>query len=231
MRKKNGKKRNGRRKQKRIKKTNNGQGRTECLAEVVQAIKNYKKAQSQYRQGNRISSWKTNMDKKKDKAADQFKNASDALDSATGGGMSCNGGSPDSDAAEAQAVLKNCSTTAAMKCDSAAITNLDTSKLETCKTDTKSYMEAFDDCVRTATCACFTSLPAFDKNMCDMFSTYESAKTSKTMCNSPSEKGSFGECSKKQKEAGHLVGKCKKSCDSPVMTTMMPRLNARRKFI
>ena len=77
------------------------------------------------------------------------------------------------------------------------------------------------DCVRTATCACFTGLPAFDKTMCDMSSTYESAKTSKTMCNSPSEKGSFGECSKKQKEAGHLVGKCKKSCDSPVTTTMV----------
>ena len=77
------------------------------------------------------------------------------------------------------------------------------------------------ECVRTATCACFTGLPAFDKNMCDMSSTYESAKTSKTMCNSPSEKGSFGECSKKQKEAGHLVGKCKKSCDSPVTTTMV----------
>ena len=135
---------NGRRKQKRTKKMKSGQGRTECLAEVVQAIKNYKKAQSQYRQGNRIISWKTNMDKKKEKAADQFKNASDALDSATGGGMSCNGGSPDSEAAEAQAVLKNCSTTAAMKCDSAAITNLDSSKLETCKTQTKSYMEAFD---------------------------------------------------------------------------------------
>jgi len=206
-------------------------GRAECLAEVVQAIKNYKKAQSQYRQGNRISSWMKNMDKKKEKAADQFQNSSDALDSATGGGLSCNGGAPDSDAAEAAAVLKNCSTTAAMKCDSTAITNLNSSKLETCKTETKNYVDAFDACVRTGTCDCFTGLATFDKAMCDMETTYNSAKASKTMCNSPSEKGSFGECSKKQKEAGHLVGKCKKSCDSPVMTTMMPRLNARRKFI
>jgi len=236
-RKKTGKKKpkkTGKKKQRRAKVRKAGKGRqggrAECLAEVVQAIKNYKKAQSQYRQGNRISSWTKNMDKKKEKAADQFQNSSEALDSATGGGLSCNGGGPDSDAAEAVGVLKNCSTTAAMKCDSTVITNLSSSKLETCKTETKNYMDAFDECVRTATCGCFTALPAFDKDMCDMGTTYDSAKASKTMCNSPSEKGSFGECSKKQKEAGHLVGKCKKSCDSPVMTTMVSRLNARRKF-
>merc|ERR1711936_483426 len=229
------KRKQGRRKKQRRTRMRNGgkgrqNGRAECLAEVVQAIKNYKKAQSQYRQGNRISSWVQNMDKKKEKAADQFQNSSDALDSATGGGLSCGGGDPDSDAAEAVGVLKNCSTTAAMKCDSTVITNLNSSKLETCKTETKNYMDAFDECVRTGTCDCFIGLPAFDKDMCDMGTTYDSAKTSKTMCNSPSEKGSFGECSKKQKEAGHLVGKCKKSCDSPVMTTMVSRLNARRRF-
>jgi len=220
-----------RRRQKKNGKQTRMDGRAECLADVVQAIKNYKKAQSQYRQGNRISSWMKNMDKKKEKAADQFKNASDALESATGGGMSCNGGDPDTDAAEAQAVLKNCSTTAAMKCDSTAITGLNSSKLDSCKNATKTFVTAFDACVTTATCECFTGLPAFDKTMCDLSSTYDSAKTSKTSCNSPSEKGSFGECSKKQKEAGHLVGKCKKSCDSPMMTTMMSRLNARRKFV
>jgi len=206
-------------------------GRTECLAEVVQAIRNYKKAQSQYRQGNRISSWVKNMDKKKEKAVDQFQNSSEALDSATGGGLSCGGGDPDTEAAEAVGVLKNCSTTAAMKCNSTGITNLNSSKLETCKTVNKNYVEAFDVCVKTPTCGCFTGLPAFDKDMCDMETTYNSAKTSKTMCNSPSEKGSFGECSQKQKSAGYLVGKCKKSCDTPVMTTMMSRLNARRKFV
>ena len=141
-------KKTGRKKQRRSKKRKVGKGRqdgrADCLAEVVQAIKNYKKAQSQYRQGNRISSWTKNMDKKKEKAADQFQNSSEALDSATGGGLSCNGGDPDSDAAEAVGVLKNCSTTAAMKCDSTVITNLNSSKLETCKTETKSYMDAFD---------------------------------------------------------------------------------------
>jgi len=205
-------------------------GRAECLAEVVQAIKNYKKAQSQYRQGNRISSWVKNMDKKKEKAADQFKNSSEALDSATGGGLSCGGGDPDSDAAEAVAVLKNCSISASAKCDSTVITSINSSKLDTCKTETKKYVDAFDACIKTATCGCFTGLPAFDKDMCAMDTTYDSAKASKTMCNSPTEKGSFGECSQKQKSSGYLVGKCKKSCDTPVMTTMMSRLNARRKF-
>jgi len=226
-----------RKKQRRTRKgkeRNGGARRQDCLAEVVQAIKNYKKAQSQYRQGNRISSWMKNMDKKKEKAVDQFQDSADALDSATGGGLSCGGGDPDTDAAEAVAVLKNCSTSAAMKCDSTVITNLNSSKLDACKTETKKYVDAFDACIKTATCDCFTGLPAFDKDMCDMGTTYDSAKASKTMCNSPTEKGSFGECSQKQKSSGYLVGKCKKSCDSsssnPVMTTMMSRLNARRKF-
>ena len=91
--------------QKRQKLRQNGR-QTDCLADAAQAMKNYKKAQTQYRQGNRIKGWMENMDKKKGKAADQFKNASDALESATGGGMSCNGAAPDADATEAQAILK-----------------------------------------------------------------------------------------------------------------------------
>ena len=141
-------KQNSRKKQRRTRKKKGSNarqgGRAECLAEVVQAIKNYKKAQSQYRQGNRISSWMKNMDKKKEKAVDQFQDSADALDSATGGGLSCGGGDPDTDAAEAVAVLKNCSTSAAMKCDSTVITNLNSSKLDACKTETKKYVDAFD---------------------------------------------------------------------------------------
>merc|ERR1711997_1107822 len=228
MRKKNGKKRNGRRKQKRIKKTNNGQGRTECLAEVVQAIKNYKKAQSQYRQGNRISSWMKNMDKKKEKAADQFKNASDALESATGGGMSCNGGDPDTEATEAQAILKNCSMTAAEKCDSSKITDLNSTKIAECKTATNNYVNLCDECIKQGTCDCFTALPTFDKDMCNMTTTYASAKASKLSCNSPKEAGSFGACSKKQKMSGELVGKCTQTCDTPMTTTKMMRLRKER---
>lgn len=206
--------------QKRQKLRQNGR-QTDCLADAAQAMKNYKKAQTQYRQGNRIKGWMENMDKKKGKAADQFKNASDALESATGGGMSCNGAAPDADATEAQAILKNCSMSAAEKCDSTKITGINSSKIEECKTTNKNYMMAFDECLKAPACDCFTALPAFDKDMCDMTSTYESAKTSKTSCNSPSEPGSFGECSKKQKMAGELVGKCTQTCDTPVMTTKM----------
>ena len=117
---------------------------TDCLADVVLAVKNYKKAQTQLRQGNRIKSWKKNMDSKKGKAADQFKNASDAMESATGGGKSCNGGAADSEATSAQAILKNCSVTAAMKCDAAMITGYNSTKIETCATTTKDYVKAFD---------------------------------------------------------------------------------------
>jgi len=206
--------------QKRQKLRQNGR-QTDCLADVVQAMKNYKKAQTQYRQGNRIKGWMENMDKKKGKAADQFKNTSDALESATGGGMSCKGAEPDADATEAQAILKNCSMSAAEKCDSTKITGINSTKIEECKTANKNYMTEFDTCLKTSTCDCFKALPAFDKDMCDMTATYDSAKASKTSCNSPSEPGSFGECSKKQKLAGELVGKCTQTCDTPVMTTKM----------
>ena len=117
---------------------------TDCLADVVLAVKNYKKAQTQLRQGNRIKSWKKNMDSKKGKAADQFKNASDAMETATGGGKSCNGGAADSEATSAQAILKNCSVTAAMKCDAAMITGYNSTKIEACATTTKDYVKAFD---------------------------------------------------------------------------------------
>ena len=70
------------------------------------------------------------------------------------------------------------------------------------------YFLIIQACIKDGTCACFTALPAFDKDMCNMTTTYDSAKTSKTGCNSPKEAGSFGECSKNQKMAGQFVGKC-----------------------
>jgi len=205
-----------------------GARQTDCLADVVQAIKNYKKAQTQYRQANRIKGWMENMDNKKVKAADQFKNASDALEAATGGGMSCNGGEPDTEATEAQAILKNCSMTAAEKCDSGKITDLNSTKIAECKTATNNYVALFDECIKTGTCDCFTGLPTFDKDMCNMTSTYASAKASKLSCNSPKEAGSFGACSKKQKMSGELVGKCAQTCDTPMTTTKMMRLRKER---
>lgn len=228
MTKKAGKKRHRGRHQRKQQARSQGARQTDCLADVVQAIKNYKKAQTQYRQANRIMGWMENMDNKKGKAADQFKNASDALEAATGGGMSCNGGDPDTEATEAQAILKNCSMTAAEKCDSSKITDLNSTKIAECKTATNNYVNLCDECIKQGTCDCFTALPTFDKDMCNMTTTYASAKASKLSCNSPKEAGSFGACSKKQKMSGELVGKCTQTCDTPMTTTKMMRIRKER---
>merc|ERR1712117_789003 len=109
--KKVGKGRNNRRNNKKnggkIKKSGRQSG--DCLADVVTAIKGHRSAGNQKRMAMRISAWKKNMGKKKDKAATQFGDAADSLDAATGGGQSCGSGKPDSDTTDALAKLKNCS--------------------------------------------------------------------------------------------------------------------------
>merc|ERR1712045_871254 len=89
--KKVGKGRNNRRNNKKKggnrKMNKSGRQSTECLADVVTAIKGYRSAGNQKRMAMRISAWKKNMGKKKDKAATQFGDAADSLDAATGGGQ------------------------------------------------------------------------------------------------------------------------------------------------
>merc|ERR1712227_447532 len=78
----NNKKRGGKNNKRKMKKAKSGNGRqsAECLADVVTAIKGYRSAGNQKRMAMRISAWKKNMGKKKDKAATQFGDAADSLD-------------------------------------------------------------------------------------------------------------------------------------------------------
>ena len=135
------------RKNKKINKKNAGNKRmsgrqsAECLADVVTAIKGYRSAGNQKRMAMRISAWKKNMGKKKDKAATQFGDAADSLDAATGGGQSCGSGKPDSDTTDALAKLKNCSKTAAALCDNAQVND---TGADDCKAKFEAYLTAFD---------------------------------------------------------------------------------------
>merc|ERR1712137_1281123 len=115
---------------------------TDCLADVVTAIKGYRSARNQKRMAMRIVAWKKNMGKKKDKAATQFEDAATSLDSATGGGKTCGSGAPDSD-------------TAAALCDDSTVND---TGADGCKTKFEAYITAFDDCVKTPTGDCFKSL-------------------------------------------------------------------------
>ena len=135
------------RKNKKINKKNAGNKRisgrqsAECLADVVTAIKGYRSAGNQKRMAMRISAWKKNMGKKKDKAATQFGDAADSLDAATGGGKACGNGKPDSDTTDALAKLKNCSKSAAALCDNAQVND---TGADDCKAKFEAYLTAFD---------------------------------------------------------------------------------------
>ena len=132
------------------------QNSTDCLSDVIQTIKDYKKAANHLRMAKRVSSWTEQMGKKKTKAASSFQDGLDALDSATGGGASCNGGAADANATEALNTLKNCSKTAAALCDSAT---LNTSNVDSCKTSLQAQIDAFDVSSLIAFISLFPSFP------------------------------------------------------------------------
>ena len=114
---------------------------TDCLADVVTAIKGYRNAGNQRRMANRIVTWKKGIAKKKDKAATQFEDAAESLDAATGGGKTCGSVALDSDTSAALAKLKSCSKTAAALCDDSTINDIGA---DGCKTKFEAYITAFD---------------------------------------------------------------------------------------
>ena len=148
--KKNARKSGGKKKQSNKKRGNKRRGpaarqSTDCLADVVTAIRGYRSAGNQKRMAMRIKAWKKNMGKKKDKAATQFGDAADSLDAATGGGQSCGSGKPDSDTTDALAKLKNCSVTAAALCDDSTVND---TGADACATKFEEYITAFDVSLR-----------------------------------------------------------------------------------
>ena len=105
-----------------------------CFDDVVQSIKEYKKAANHLRMAKRVSSWTETMAKKKAKAATVFQETLEALNS------SCVD-SEDTATLAALATLSNCSASAAAACDS---TSLNTSSLESCTTTLMTQIDAFD---------------------------------------------------------------------------------------
>ena len=150
-RKKIGKRKRAKRKMKKIekrkskrrnvrknKKNDQKQGRKRqsgrCFDDVVQSMKEYKKATNHLRMAKRVSSWTDTMAKKKAKAATVFQETLEALNS------SCVD-SEDVATTAALATLTNCSASAAAACDS---TSLNISTLESCTTTLMTQIDAFD---------------------------------------------------------------------------------------
>ena len=105
-----------------------------CFDDVVQSMKEYKKAANHLRMAKRVSSWTETMAKKKAKAATVFQETLEALNS------SCVD-SEDTATLAALATLANCSASAAAACDS---TSLNISSLESCTTTLMTQIDAFD---------------------------------------------------------------------------------------
>ena len=105
-----------------------------CFDDVVQSMKEYKKAANHLRMAKRVSSWTETMAKKKAKAATVFQETLEALNS------SCVG-LEDAATTAALAILTNCSASAAAACDS---TSLNISNLESCTITLMTQIDAFD---------------------------------------------------------------------------------------
>merc|ERR1712137_609617 len=192
---------------------------TDCLADVVTAIKGYRSAGNQKRMAMRIVAWKKNM------AATQFEDAAASLDSATGGGKTCGSGAPDTDTTDALTKLKNCSKSAAALCDDSTVND---TGADGCKTKFEAYITAFDDCVKTPTCDCFKALTPVESS-CSFKDANDAAKALKDKCFKSDTPGSFGDCSKSLKEAAGKIGKCGLGVGTgPVGTTTKSARNLRR---
>jgi len=207
--KKNARKSGGKKKQSNKKRGNKRRGpaarqSTDCLADVVTAIRGYRSAGNQKRMAMRIKAWKKNMGKKKDKAATQFGDAADSLDAATGGGQSCGSGKPDSDTTDALAKLKNCSVTAAALCDDSTVND---TGADACATKFEEYITAFDACLKTPSCDCFKALTPVESS-CKFNDANTAAKALKDKCFKSDTPGSFGDCSGALKKASGKIGKC-----------------------
>ena len=134
VKKRKSKRRNVRKNKKKGQKQGRKRQSGRCFDDVVQSIKEYKKAANHLRMAKRVTSWTETMAKKKAKAATVFQETLEALNS------SCVD-SEDTATLAALATLANCSASAAAACDS---TSLNTSSLESCTTTLMTQIDAFD---------------------------------------------------------------------------------------
>merc|ERR1712002_665579 len=137
---------------------------TDCLASAMGKAKKYIKYLNQLRKANRIKKSAEQMDSKKTKAATVFKDAADAIFSATSNGTDCEGGDLSDDVKKANEKLQKCNETAATKCDSVTIAGLDLPKIEECKPLLQAFIDAAKECIYVASpvCSCFDALPTVD---------------------------------------------------------------------
>ena len=134
VKKRKSKRRNVRKNKKKGQKQGRKRQSGRCFDDVVQSIKEYKKAANHLRMAKRVTSWTETMAKKKAKAATVFQETLEALNS------SCVD-SEDTATLAALATLANCSASAAAACDS---TSLNISSLESCTTTLMTQIDAFD---------------------------------------------------------------------------------------
>merc|ERR1711970_7679 len=196
---------------------------TDCLASAMGKAKKYIKFLNQLRKANRIKKSAEQMDSKKTKAATVFKDAADAIFSATSNGTDCEGGDLGDDVKTANEKLQKCNETAATKCDSVTIAGLNLPKIAECKPLLQAFIDEAKACIYVASpvCSCFDALPTVDEDKCAQFDTVDTkAVAARKKCTKNTEEGSFGFCRAKERLVGPFGNKCKRC--SPRMTTKAP---------
>merc|ERR1712037_658826 len=218
-----------------------GTGRQDtCFTDMVAKTKKFNKAQVEFRLAKRVESWGKLMKNKKNNSASTFSDALEAMNEATGNGMSCDGDSSSlAEAKKVQEKLANCSTSAGDNCDEGKLSvPINSTLVSSCKTTLEAFAKDFKACLTKATdaeiCSCVQGLTNPSAECLDFKTMHDGVKAQKDKCTKGTEEGSFGDCRKQERMAAKFGNKCKKSCSGPgggQATTQAPAGGQRMKLL
>jgi hypothetical protein len=215
-----------------------GTGRQDtCFTDMVAKTKKFNKAQVEFRLAKRVESWGKLMKNKKNNSASTFSDALEAMNEATGNGMSCDGDSSSlAEAKKVQEKLANCSTSAGDNCDEGKLSiPINSTLVSSCKTTLETFAKDFKACLTKSTdaeiCSCVQALTNPGSECLDFKAMHDGVKSQKEKCTKGSEEGSFGDCRKQERMAAKFGNKCKKSCSGSSVTTQAPAASQRMKLL
>merc|ERR550532_1867130 len=218
-----------------------GTGRQDtCFTDMVAKTKKFNKAQVEFRLAKRVESWGKLMKNKKNNSASTFSDALEAMNEATGNGMSCEGDSSSlAEAKKVQEKLANCSTSAGANCDEGKLSiPINSTLVSSCKTILETFAKDFKVCLTKSSdaeiCSCVQALTNPRTECLDFKTMHDGVKAQKDKCTKGTEEGSFGDCRKQERMAAKFGNKCKKSCSGAgggQATTQAPAGGQRMKLL
>jgi len=187
---------------------------------VTKVFSGYRTATNRQKQIKRILKFRTQIQKKKDKAATEFTDAAKALDEATDGGSYCDGAAANATVKSDVLELNNCSNSAAAMCVVPPINQTGNNDLEACEIILGNSVTSTKDWLQDPKTSTVPDVIYPDQGCIDLAKDNEANfKAAKDKCVSSTEVGSFGSCSAILKKAAGLVLDCGKITDNPPPTT------------